>query len=145
MEPTRETNWEQAVARMAQRFEYPATPDVAAGIGRVTADGRQPTTDHRPQPADRSPGVRRLAWVALVIVVLVVGALAVPQTRAALLTLFARIGAIEILIDEAAPTPAPTQQPTIDSGAVVPLPAPGTSEAATREGVATPSDVAHSL
>jgi hypothetical protein len=120
MEPTHDTTWEQAVAQLAQRFEYPETPAI-----------RLPTTDHRPQTtgrsrpssADRSPLVRRLAWALLIIVLLVGSLLAVPQTRAALLSLFARIGAINIFIDEIAPTPptaSPTALPPTDAPAAVP-------------------------
>ena len=101
MEPTHDTGWEQAVAQMARHFEYPATPDIAAG--------RRHTTDHGPQTTAgrRSAVAGRLAWAALLIAVLLVGALAVPQTRAALMSLFARIGAIDIFIDETAPPVTP--------------------------------------
>ncbi len=113
MEPTHNTSWERSLENLAQRFEYPETPDIAAGIG-------QRTTDHRPQNAAgwwSSVGYR-LAWVAIGIAVLLVGALAVPQTRAALLSLFARIGAIDIFIDDTAPPvtpddPKPTTAPDL--------------------------------
>ncbi len=104
MEQTHATNWEQAVAALAQRFEYPPTPDVR----RPTADGRPRTTDGgRPSAVGR-----RLAWAAIIIALVAAALVAVPQTRAALLSLFARIGAIDIFIDETAPTATPTPPAT---------------------------------
>jgi hypothetical protein len=57
----------------------------------------------------------------LVIALFAGGLLAVPQTRAALLSLFARIGAIDIFIDETAPTPpaSPTPQPPTGAPAAI--------------------------
>jgi hypothetical protein len=71
----------------------------------------------------RSAGYR-LAWVVLALALLVAGLLAVPQTRAALLELFARMGAIDVFIDETAPTATPegtrevTPVPTGEDGAM---------------------------
>lgn len=112
MEQTHDMNWEISLEQMARRFEYPATPDVAAVIGRPT------TGDRRQKVHGRSSAIGgRLAW-AMVILVLVAAALvAVPQTRAALLSLFARVGAIEIFIDDAEPTPVPAPSPTADPNA----------------------------
>lgn len=95
MEQTPDTRWEQSLERMARQFEYPATPVIAGSLGRrlSTADGR------------------RLAW-ALLLVALAAALLAAPPTRAALLSFFARIGAINIFIDESVPpTPPPTAAP----------------------------------
>jgi hypothetical protein len=112
MKPLPDTTWEQAVAQLARQFEYPATPAI-----------KLPTADRRPQTAASGRGpwsvVSRLAWAALIIAVLAISLLAVPQTRAALLSLFARIGAIEVFIDETAPTPT-TQPPTAAPPAAVP-------------------------
>lgn len=109
MEQTHDTNWERSLEQMARRFEYPATPDIAAVIGLRTTDDRQRKVQGRPSAIGG-----RLAW-ALVVIALVAAALvAVPQTRAALLSLFARIGAIEIFIDDAEPAPDPTPSPTAD-------------------------------
>lgn len=94
MEPSYDTPWEQSLARMAQQFDYPPTPDFALPAGRRGKENRQVI----------NPG-RRLAWAALIIALLAAGALAVPQARAAVLSFFARIGAIDIFIDETAPAP----------------------------------------
>lgn len=112
MEPTHNTTWERALENLAQRFEYPETPDIAAGRRQTTDDGPQTTAGGRPSSGvgRRATGVAlpgRLAWAALFIALLLVGALAVPQTRAALLSLFARIGAIDIFIDDTAPPVTP--------------------------------------
>lgn len=98
MEQTHNTNWERSLEQMARRFDYPATPDIAA-IGRAAAG------DRRRQVSGR------LAWAVVIIALVAAVLFAVPQTRAALLSLFARIGAIEIFIDDAEPTPDPTADP----------------------------------
>ena len=119
-------------------------------------DGRRPTTDRRPPTADRrqttdggrwttdhrrhsggcrlSAVGRRLA-LALLLVAFAAALLAAPTTRAAILAFFARVGAIEIFVDETAPTAAPS------------TPAPPTAlPAAAPTGAGTASHtVAHSL
>lgn len=158
MAATHNTDWERALARLAQRMEYPATPDVAAAVGPLMTDRRPPTAagekerkgegERRPLVGGRSGGGRRsavdgrLAWAVLAIALLVAALLAVPQTRAAVLRLFARIGAIEIFIDEAAPTlPAPpTARPTESAGITGP-----TSAASTPTPRPTAETVGHSL
>lgn len=116
MERIHTNDWEQAVAQLARQLEYPATP----ALRPLTADSRQPTA----VGARRRAG-RRLAWAALALALLVAGLLAVPRTRAALLAFFARVGAIDVFIDETAPTPVPTAE----AGASAP-PATATSTAA---------------
>ncbi len=159
MATTHDTDWERALARLAQRMEYPATPDVAAAVGPLMTDRRPPTAagekerkgegERRPLVGGRSGGGRRsavggrLAWAVLAIVLLVAALLAVPQTRAAVLRLFARIGAIEIFIDEAAPTlpaPPPTARPTESAGIAGPP-----SAASTATSRPTAETVGHSL
>jgi hypothetical protein len=141
MEPTHDTTWEQAVAQLARRFEYPPTPNIASAMQLPSAVGRPLTTDHRLQTTARSgrPSAvgRRLAWALLIIALLVGGLLAVPQTRAALLSLFARVGAIDIFIDETAPPASPTTQP--------PAGAPAISPPATATPRSTTAPAAHSL
>ncbi len=110
MEPTHNTPWEQSLAQMAARFDYPRTPDIVVLPPREAAARRK-------YPVNFS---HRLAWALLIIALLAAGALAVPQTRAAVLSFFARVGAIDIFIDETAPTATP-------SPSVVPSP---TAEAA---------------
>jgi hypothetical protein len=107
MEPSKDFDWEASLQEIAQRFDYPPTPDLAA-ITQHPAAGRR---------RDLSGPRARLAWALLVVAFLLMGLLAVPQTRAAVLSIFARVGAIDIFIDEAAPTAQPaTLSP--DSGSV---------------------------
>lgn len=122
MERRPEDTFEESLEQLARRFEYPPTPDIAAAIGPQT-------TDHGPRLANKtlghdhrlSPVIRRPAWALLLIALLAAATFAIPQTRAAVLSLFARVGAIDIFIDDAAPTqsPAPTNlPPTATNGAV---------------------------
>lgn len=113
-------NWEQSLEQLARRFEYPPTPDVA--VVAAAAVVRPTPADGRPLPK-RSGG--RIAWTFVVLALLAAAALAIPQTRAAVLSLFARIGAIDIFIDETAPTATPA---TGESGFIGP---PPTAEPAT--------------
>jgi hypothetical protein len=110
MEPRSNNTFEQALEQMARGFQYPPTPDIPA-IRRSTVDGRQqPEISHR------------LVWALLLIALIATALFAIPQTRAAVLSLFARIGAIDIFIDESAPTPppeAPTALPAAPSGGAV--------------------------
>lgn len=104
MEQTPDTRWEQALERVARRFDYPPTPPPAAARRPATST---PTAGGRP-----SPGGHRLAWGLAVLALVALALLAVPPTRAALLSLFARVGAIDIFIDESAPpAPPPTAVP----------------------------------
>ncbi len=75
---------------------------------------------------------------------LALGLLAVPATRAALLSFFARVGAIEIFIDETAPTltastlPASTPETVAHSLSLIDLGAPATLAEAVRQAHFTP-------
>lgn len=144
MELTPDSRWEQALEQVARQFEYPPTPPIA---GRRTTDdrpqpeaGRSATSVNRRsgrRPSDRRPTLALL----LLALALAAAALAAPPTRAALLTLFARVGAISIFIDDAVPpnatiAPPPTALPTTATTA---LP----STAATP--VATTSPVPHAM
>lgn len=133
MEPTTDTHWQRALAQLAAQVEYPPTPDIAARA-RAGVAGRQmlPIARHA------WPAGRRLAWALAVMALLALGLLAVPATRAALLSFFARVGAIEIFIDESAPTvPAPTLPAST-------LPA-STPAASGQPATTTPEAVPHSL
>jgi len=127
MEQTHNTRWEQSLAQLAQRFEYPPTPaiiDSARGRG-LTADGRPPTAES-PSGGRRPTAVgRRLAWSLAVLIVIALALLAAPSTRAAILSFFARVGAIDIFIDEAAPTAVPS------TAVPAPTALPATTEAST--------------
>lgn len=112
MEQTHDTRWERSLEQVARRFDYPPTPAIAANLRRPTADSRQPTAAGRRVGGQRSPVGRRLA-LALLLVAFAAALLAAPPTRAAILAFFARVGAIEIFVDETAPTAAPpTALPT---------------------------------
>lgn len=126
MESLTDNQWERSLSDVAGRFDYPPTPPLAAAVGRRRRAA---------QPVARRPAAtgRRLAWGLAVLVLVALALLAVPQTRAALLSFFARVGAIEIFIDEAAPTAEPTAVPT-------PAPPP-TTEPST----ASTTAVGHSL
>ncbi len=125
MEPTTDTHWQRALAQLAAQVEYPPTPNIAARA-RDGVTGRQMLPAARPA----RPAGRRLAWALGVMALLALSLLAVPATRAALLSFFARVGAIEIFIDESAPTvPAPTRPPSTPSFSA--LPATTTPEAVT--------------
>ena len=117
MEPKADTTFEQSIERLARRFEYPATPDVVVATRPPTDDGRRPPEN---SGGRRSAVGGRLAWALLLIALLGAATLAVPQTRAAVRTLFARIGAIDVFIDETAPTP--TTAPTGASATAIPGP-----------------------
>lgn len=108
MEARNDTKWERSLEQVARRFEYPATPDIVAVIGSRAAGDRRPKAAVR----SRSWNGGRLAWAMVILAFVAAALFAVPQTRAALLSLFARIGAIEIFIDDAEPSPDPTPAPT---------------------------------
>jgi hypothetical protein len=136
--------WQRSLGQLAARFEYPPTPD-------LVARGRR-TTDHRPRARDRRPSsvIRRPALALAVLTLIVLALLAVPRTRAAVLSLIARIGAITIFTDETAPTPQPpTPQPSpppaaAPAGQSQPIP-PTATPPATPAALPTSSLAAHSL
>ena len=103
MEQTDDTRWEQSLEQIARRFDYPPTPPLAA-------TGRQPAT---PAAGGRAlPGGCRLGWGLAVLALVALAMLIAPPTRAAILSFFARVGAIDIFIDEnAPPVPLPTAVP----------------------------------
>ncbi|WP_374685509.1 hypothetical protein [Promineifilum sp.] len=131
MEPNDITpQWERSLEQLARRFDYPATPDVAAVVLNRIADSGRRATDDRRQAAGRRPlaaGRGRLVWTLLALALIMTGLLAVPQTRAAILSLVTRIGAITIFTDETAPTALP-------STALPPTPQPSPPPAAAPAG-----------
>lgn len=135
---------ERSLEQLARRFDYPPTPNIA-DRRLLTADRRKSHRRATLSGGGRPSAVRgQLAWALLLVVLLVAGLMAVPQTRAAVLSFFGRIGAIDIFIDEAAPTPAPTRPPATGQ----PLPAGGLplSATATPRTAPTPRPtLAHSL
>ena len=102
MEQTHDTRWERSLEQVARRFDYPPTPPLADAVRRrPTTDGRPPTADTPSGDGRPSAVGRRLAW-ALLLVAFAAALLAAPRTRAVVLAFFARVGAIEIFVDEAA-------------------------------------------
>lgn len=126
MKSTTDTQWARSLEQLAGRLDYPPTPDVAAAV-RQAITSRQPAVPAR--PGSPRPVAVRLAWATVGVALLALALLAVPQTRAAVLSFFARVGAIDIFIDETAPTTRPTtapaQMPTATpiAGATRPTPA----------------------
>lgn len=110
MKSATDNQWERSLEQLASRLDYPPTPDVAATVRRAIA-GHQPGAPSRPRSP--WPVAARLAWAVVVVALLALASLAVPQTRAAVLSFFARVGVIEIFIDETAPTPRPTTAPAL--------------------------------
>lgn len=107
--------WEAYVEETAAAFAYPPTPDIAAAV-------REQLASKRPR---RMPA-RRLAWAAVVLVIVVASLLAVPQVRAGLLDAL-RIGAVRILLTDPTATPTSTPAPSLTA-----------TTAAVRPGTATP-------
>lgn len=107
MNPNLPSPSEQLEARLiaaARAFPYPPTPNLVASARRPAA---MPHRERRAQ----------LGWALAVVLVIVLGALAVPQVRAAIVE-FIQIGVVRIFL--APPTPTPTPQPA----AIIGTPAP---------------------
>lgn len=90
--------WEARLQQLARRFPYPPTPDVTSTVRAQLAEGSR-----------QKPGLppRRLAWAALLVLLILAGLLAVPQVRAALIE-YLQIGAVRIFLVEPTQTPTPT-------------------------------------
>ena len=119
MESTENITWSLSLERVAKQFEYPPTPDLVTAM-RVPQEPRR-TEEFRPRAAAgrRLSAGSRLAWAVVILALIFAGLLAVPQTRAAVLLLFDRIGAIRIFVDETAPTAVPTVE---EQSLVSPIP-----------------------
>lgn len=98
--------WEKQVQEAAQAFSYPPTPDIVHGI-----------RERQQRKASMFP--RRLAYAALLLLLLVIGLMSVPTVRANILD-FLQFGAIRIWLVEPTPTtttdyrltPTPELSPT---------------------------------
>lgn len=133
----------EMLAEAAASFEYPRTPDVSERVRQRLA-GRRPAAGAWPAGMGR-----RLAWAAVVVLLLLASLLAVPQVRAALGEIL-RIGAMTVFVDEtvapglatetpaATPTPAETKPSTVTAAplptkSALVIPATPVSLAAARE------------
>jgi hypothetical protein len=100
---------------LARNFSYPPTPDIAGAVrGQLAAREISPKS---------GLVTRRLAWAALIILIILGGLLAVPQVRAAVVE-FLQIGAIRIFLVEPTPTPTSTPAPAASNATSTPLPRP---------------------
>ena len=81
-------DWESRVQKTAQAFAYPPTPDLAAAFRRRQRRFRQT--------------LLRVAQIAALILLILIGLLAVPQIRAQVLAFF-RLGAVEVIVTTATP------------------------------------------
>lgn len=104
---------EDLLRRVARSFPYPKTPDIALAVASRLA-GASPGNVRR----------RRLALTAIGSLLLIVGlTIAVPSARAAVFEVL-RIGAIQILLGNATPTPTATVPPLAAPQAEVSLVSP---------------------
>jgi hypothetical protein len=117
--------WEGQVRQAAAALPYPATPEIARQV-------RQQLVARR-QRAQRPLAFGRLAWAAVLVVVLLGGLLAVPAVRAGLLA-FLQVGDIRIFF--APPTATATTLPT--ATATVIFEGEGATQAAVVPVTATP-------
>ena len=93
------TEFEERVQRLARAYPYPTTPDVAE---KVSARLRGRRSHWRTGPAPI------WVWGVALVVLLLVGLLAVPSVRAAVLE-FLQIGAIRIFLEETTPSLPPVE------------------------------------
>ncbi len=83
--------FEQRIRALAAGFNYPPTPELAAGL-----------RPRRARPVRRP----RLAWAIAMVLVIAAGLLAVPAVRAAVVEIV-RLGAVRIFLGGPTPTPLP--------------------------------------
>lgn len=99
-------HWKEALAEIARAYDYPPTPDLVTAWRRPDTSAARPATRPRRAPS----------WavaLAVLLAALALGVLAVPQSRAAVLALVARIGAIRVFVDESQPIATATTRPVI--------------------------------
>src|SRR5262249_46761510 len=89
---------EKRLLAMNETFPYPPTPDIATAVRGRLNRGAQPA---------RALPTRRLLWVALIVLLILGGLLAVPQVRAAILE-WLQIGGVRIFVTEPTATSTPT-------------------------------------
>ena len=98
-------DWETVVQNLARAFPYPRTPDLAGRVEKVLMT--------RPARLTFQP---RWAWAVLILLILLGALLAVPGVRASVLDLL-RIGVIEIHLKDEEPPPSATLPPLSIPGA----------------------------
>jgi hypothetical protein len=100
-EATDRERWEAHLTESARHFPYPPTPDLALAVRECLA------------PTPRVPTARRrqLGWAALLLLALLIGLMAVPGVRAAVLRAL-RLGAVEIILEPTATATQAAQTPT---------------------------------
>ena len=90
-------SWENRLQDIAAKMDYPATPDIVAGVRRQLAAEKQ-------QKVVRPWYASRLAWVAAAVLLVAAFLIAVPQARAAIFEFF-QIGSIRIFPADPTVTP----------------------------------------
>lgn len=91
--------WEARLSQWTAEFPYPEVPDIAGAVSAQLSKRVQRSRAYR------------LAWTAMLLVVVLAGLLAVPPVRAAVLA-FLQVGNVRIWLVEPTATPAPTVAPT---------------------------------
>jgi hypothetical protein len=116
--------WESQIQTIATTFPYPPTPDLSGIVQQRLQTERKP----------RGPVLFRyqLAWAILLILFVLIGLLAVPQVRAAVVE-FLQLGAIRIFLVDPTPT------------ATLPLATASPEATATATPLATPTPLASVL
>lgn len=99
------SDWETRVQKTAQQFIYPPTPDVHSKVITVLAE-QDTRSRHQPVRA------RRLAWIALVLLIVLGALMLVPDVRANVLKLL-RIGSVRISLDGSQPEAVATLPPLV--------------------------------
>jgi hypothetical protein len=140
--------WERTIQETAAMLVYPPTPDIAGRVRSRLASQREASSRQWTVSGQRSAVSRRqLAWVAALVLALLVGSLLfVPELRAALLRVL-QIGPIRVFVDETLPEPTtvPTATP-LASPTAEPLDVAMTRPpAATASLSPTPTSPPHSL
>jgi hypothetical protein len=109
--------WEARVQELAASFPYPPTPDIAGAVRqRLSA---------KPEQRLLRSARQQWVWLAVTILLVLAGLLAVPQVRAAVVE-WLQLGAVRIFLVEPTPSPTPTPLPTTASATptATPLPSP---------------------
>ena len=99
-------DWETRVQNLAKGFSYPPTPDIAADMRKRLRTERHPRWRQRDSAARHRVAVRRVAQIAAIFVLVLVGLLAVPEICAQVIAqviALLRIGAVQVVVTTATP------------------------------------------